>query len=281
MKHKTQLLSVPALLAFSMSASAFTVDLFTEFQAVADVKNGAGNLSSLATDSTGTGLTTIMGGSRDIQVDAISAASDANGNGECGLGDLCSTMTISGGTLNFSNDAPVVGTGLVQWDGGDQSIALDMTGLGGLDLTDGGKNNAFEYTVIFSDLGYEFTLGLWTDADHFTLVELEANATDVAITETILFASLENSALCGLGSGVIPGIVSVTCGGVGGNQTVDMSNLGAMQLEFNTGLIGTSAIDLIIGSIVTVPEPAPLGLLGAGMFAAGMARYGRRRKSKA
>ena len=284
MKKRTYL-TIPALLAVSMAANAQFVDLFTEAQSAADATNGDGAVTS----STSTGIASILGGQRDISAEAISGANDADGGGCNTIDDLCSVVSINGGFLNFSNDTSgaggVVGEGIVQWDGADQDIALDVDGLASTDLTDGGLYNAFTYDVLFSDQGWEFELALYSDANNFTIVQIEAIGTDedgdgvhVPYSEEIFFANLENAALCGLGSGVIEGIVSVTCGNAN-TQPVDMSSLGAFQLTFNNAADGrTSAVDFTIGPILTVPEPGPLGLMGMAMLIAGMARYRQHKK---
>ena len=86
-------------------------------------------------------------------------------------------MVISGGALQFSNDAVglpgVTGTGLVQWDGTDNSIALDPTGLGGINLRSDGSD-AFIFTVLNSDPDFQFVIEAYTDADTWTRVTIEA-----------------------------------------------------------------------------------------------------------
>ncbi len=310
MKMKSRWAAGSALLALSMGANAGFIDLFTTNQAVADVRNGEGTVGAGSTSFvTGAGIIPALGdvlGERDMQVDAILGAVDGGGDGnECdNVADQCARMAVVGSELRFSNDAGVTGQGTVQWDGSDASMTFDRTGLGGVDLTEGGTVDSFEFTILESDLNWVFTLEVATDATHWTKVEIEATPVSSGnpIQRTILFASLENSLLCGNpGATGDPQILSVTCGGAN-DQPVDFSNLGGMEIVLNTPApedIGDDcpnggdvtdgclpegerqiAVDMRLASITTpVPEPSVFGLMGAGLLV--LAAVTRRRKQKA
>ncbi|HYE34700.1 PEP-CTERM sorting domain-containing protein [Methylocaldum sp.] len=275
--------AAPLLLALSTTAYGGTVDLFTEGdQAAIDGTNGtAGVLADGASSSTGTGLSTVLGGQRDIWANCLSG---------CDGVTALSAVAVTGGQFKFSNGAGVTGEGLVQWDGSDLSTALDVTGLGGFDLTLGGSVNSFLLTTIESDLGWFFRIEAYTDADHWTKITLAATCVDASgpldpgcvpspHVSTIPFAAFINSGLCGFTgtSPYVDGVVAIEC--AAGNQTADLTNLGALQVALNTSdaVAGgstprTTNLDLRLDSVETIPEPMTLGLLGIGLFAAGLSR---------
>lgn len=75
------------------------------------------------------------------QVGGYRYMSATNSNGRSGGTSLLS----SDGYLDFSNAARTSGTGTLLWDG------LGSVGLGGVDLTDRGTNNALFLDVVFAD----------------------------------------------------------------------------------------------------------------------------------
>ncbi|MEM6455548.1 MAG: IPTL-CTERM sorting domain-containing protein [Acidobacteriota bacterium] len=90
-------------------------------------------------------LTTVAGGGGSIVVDVNS------------VGDP--------GVLTHAQGSGVTGTTLVVWDGADgDPLALDATGLGGLDLTSGGLANAFQLDIASDDLPIDIVLRVYTDA---------------------------------------------------------------------------------------------------------------------
>jgi hypothetical protein len=274
-----------ALLALSMSANAYNIDLFTDFQSVGDDQLGEGVFATNAT-STLTGLDTnnVIGGTRTIQVDCITSCQDNVDPGTyTSPGDLGTTMVVSGGALQFSNDSSgllgAAGTGFVQWDGTDNGTTLDPTGLGGQDLTADGSD-AFIFTVLNSDADFEFVIEAYTDADNWTRVTIEAQVGDLPEIRVIPFDDIGNAALCGSGP-LGNGVLSVECGN-GNTQPFMATSAGAFQIFLNTGTPTVAEIDLAIGAISTtvgVPEPSLLGLLGLGMLAGGFVRV-RARNSK-
>ncbi len=257
MKREIKLLAASALLLGSSIANAGTVDLFSTDQAfLTDATLADGGLSS----SVSTLGTDILGGSRDLYVELLSSSDPANLNASIG---------VSAGFFSFSTDSVATGTGWVQWDGADNSIALDMTGLGGVDITDGNTLNAFAVDIINADLGFDFEINAYTDAGNWTSAHLVSNATSG--TATINFADFTNCGLSNPGGGIL----NIGC--AGGTNPVDFTNLGALELKITpTG--GTVSLDLSLDQITTVPEPSVLGLMGIGLFAAGF--VGRRRKDR-
>lgn len=261
--------AVAAALGMSASAHAYDVDLFTVYQKVEDISAsavaGSGEFSSVPDNINDT----FIGANRDAYVQEVTseaAAPDA---------DTASTLVISGGELSFSNDSGVTGYAVVQWDGVDATAALDADGLGGINLLQYGGGVAV--TVIKNDLPFVISVGAFTDATHFTVVQIQTVANAVPVEEFISFEDLMNPLLCGQSFGQI---LSVTCGGAN-NQTVNMASLGAIEFIINDTFGGerTVDVDLRLGPL-TVPEPGTLSLLGLGLLGASLPGLRRRRLSK-
>ena len=270
---------LPAFGLFAINAQADFIDLFVDgFQSVSDVTDGLEGDDPENFDEVGDFPATILGGFRDIKVDVISGGVDNNGNNRCNVGDACTTMTVSNGSLTFNNDTGVAGIGIVQWDGDDDSsnLTIDSSATGfHEDFVNqegcGVGCDRFEVEVLAADQGFVFTIGIYTDATHWTEFDLVSSG-DTGI-QTFLFSDFENLALCGADFSGVPGIEAMRCGGGG---TVDFNDVNAMQLILNVDG-GTVAVDLRIGAVTKVPEPGVLALLGLGLAAGGLLR--RRRRS--
>lgn len=274
------------MLALSMNANAVVVDLFEDPPAGQGVADPGGNPLG-KTDSTGP-YSTIVGGYRNIGVRAISGGKDNNGNKDCdkpaiGASDLCSSMSIFDGTLNFSNDpgAPgVTGIGIVEWN--SQALAVDtVDGTPNINTTtfdlinQEGCNDgcdAFTFDVTFADLDFVFTLGAYTDASNFTKLTIQSEGTG---SFSIPFAAFTSPVLCGAGPS--ENILSVACGA--GNSVADFTQVGSLLLSLNIPFgadPAAAAIDITLGKIektpTNVPVPATLVLMGLGLAAGGLVR---------
>lgn len=251
-----KLAAVPLLLAVPFAAQAdVIIDLFSTSQdKLTDATTGDGGLSSSVT----TAGDDILGGARDIYVELLS-------NG--GVDTREASIGVGGGVLDFSVDTLSTGTGTVQWDGNDGSIALDPTGLGGLDLS--GLTN-FEVTTLYSDFGYEFLINAYTDGSNWTTISFSAHAVAVGpVVSYIPLAAFSNVALCGTVNPATD-VNYITCGS-GNTAPVDWSNLGALELVIDPNG-GTTSIDLTLDSVRAVPTPGALALLGAGLLGFGAMR---------
>lgn len=287
MCNKLRWLSAATLVVFGATANAADIDLFTTDQANL-VVTSAGTSDQSTKD---TGGTDIIGGERDLYVEML---------GDTGApGFDTSSLGVAGGQLRFSNSVGVTGTGQIQWDGNDNDASfgttsalggIDADGLGGFDLTEGGTINAFLLETIESDLGYQFAVTIFEydgDADNtnnkWVTVLFDASAVDgsgPSVLSTISFAGFTTVGLCGQNTNPpLPGgVASIECSG-GNTEVVDMTNVGAIVVDLNTGSSPTTNIDLRLGSVTTVPEPSVLALMGIGLFVAGFTNIVRRKKS--
>lgn len=257
MKQLLKYSSIAAAALLCFNANAGTVDLFSTSQAlITDSTTGNGGLGS----TVGAGDPTILGGNRDIFVELLTQSASAPASS--------AQISVLGGALSFSVGSLATGRAIVQWDGATNgNEILDVTGLGGFDLTNSGGANGFRIDTLFSDLGFAFEIQAYTSATQFTIINFSSSGVAVPTSSFIPFAGFTNAAFCGAVNPV-PGVNSITCGS-GNTSPVNFASLGALALVVDP-LGGSISVDLTLDSVTTVPEPGSVALVGAallGLFA--------------
>jgi len=262
-------LSSSILLAYSVNASAVTIDLFDVNQAKLTDLTASGSLdfanpANSESSSVSGPISSILGGNRDLGVNLVTNPLSNS-----------ASIQVAGGYMSYNVGSGATGQGIVQWDGndGDGNLGLNTTGLGGIDLTEGGTLNAFGIQTIFSDFNFLFTITAYDMLGNWTAVTLASSDVPLSLPDGVLsligFDTFENC-----GPFPEPGVVNVQCSAT----PVDLSNLGALQAVIDP-TAGFLALDLTLNSIKTVPEPSILGLLGIGL--AGFGAASRRKAIKA
>jgi hypothetical protein len=263
LKKTLMVAGLAGALGFGASANADIVDLFSDPANFTDntvVDNTVGGGGTF--DQYGGSCTTILGCYRDLYVEITSQ----------GAGTPRSELTAGNGFLTFANNAGTVGVGTVQWDGNDNSAALDLTGLGGVDLiTQTGCPTSgcteFVAQVIFADLGFGYSITVVDmDGRISTLLTLSVNAVPPPEEAIYLFEwfSRDSGSYFELG---LP--FTIVRSGFDQTGDIDFTNIGALQLQLNAAgnpyADQTAAVDLTLAGITKrgeVPEPGTLALLG-------------------
>jgi hypothetical protein len=195
--------------------------------------------SAPANSSTATAPEAI-GGERDMQVALISGRTALSLN----------INPFDGELLIHDSGAQVRGYSLTVWDGMDMDpISLDPTGLGGVDLTDGGLNDRIRLSQVTADLTGSISMTVYDAGDAsgnswsqavFSLPGGVFTSTDIDIP----FTDFTN---------------------VGAGGAASFSNVGAISMRIENTTTGS--LDVEMASVVAVPEPATcllatLGLVG-------------------
>lgn len=264
--------AVAAALTIGSAAQAgVVIDLFNDpitpgGQFVQDLTvGGGGSFSELD------GLSNVLGSSRDIFVETMAQQ----------FGSGSTSLAVGGGFMSYSQASGVTGHGIIQWDGDDNSSNLNLTGLGGVDLTDcnGTACSKIEATVLRADFGFGYKITVADmDGDISVLTSSTQFPVNSPTTADYLFSWFNLAQNTGYFLGGLLFDIDRTNGGDG---VIDFTNIGALQFEINVpfGTVGTQAdIDLTLSAVTTVPEPGALALVGAALL--GAAAAGRRRRAK-
>lgn len=259
---KTKLMAGCVALALSSVSHAIVIDLFSVNQGTySDATATVGDTGVVPLSGVGGSVTnlggTIVGDNRDM---FVSLLDDGGVGGEA-------SIKVAGGAMSFSVDSLARGRGQIQWDGAEATSAIDHIGLGGVDFGVG----SFKLDIKFSDAGFNFDVTIYTDATHFTTVSLLSNQHLTPTTTFIPLSAFNNPGLCGF-SDITIGVLGITCGAGG---VADTSNVGALVVDLDR-FGGSTAIDLTLDAVNTVPEPGSVALLGIGL----MGFYGATRRFK-
>jgi hypothetical protein len=231
-------IALTALVAPAASASTLIDNFTTGAQHVQDLPGAHGNSSEVAAAGA-------LGGYRDMEVQT-----DLN---ETEASEL-RVFTSGGGILTFSNIFGASGQGLIVYDGQDGSASsaggINTTGLGGIDLTAGGSQNAFFFEILGADAALQITVGV---VDMLGVISTYTEILTSTIDPLLKFTQFTGSA--------------------------DFTNVGA--LIFGVASLSPN-LDGALGSISVVPLPASALLLLGGLGGlGGISAAKRRRRRKA
>ena len=222
-------LALATTLLSSAAHAVIVVDSFeTNHSALTLTFPPAGTSASSSASGAG-----ILGGERDVRVSLDSGVIAGNNI----------STTVSSGFFSYSQDATITGRSEIQWDGADSSSTLNPTGLGGIDLTDGGVLSQFLLTVLFDDLPASGQILVYSDAGNASLLDFNLGG---LIFSTTSFEFNFSSFTPSLGAGA------------------DFTNVGAIVLSIGSSF---TAPDIVIDSFTVVPEAGSASLIGLGALA--------------
>lgn len=217
-----------------MGQSGTVIDSFNQTQQEALAQTGGST-----TDENSADAPEALGGERDLFVMLTS------GTGSVQLRVLAFGVNP---VLQFDNSAGVVGERTATWDGQDNDgDDLNPTGLGGVDLTDGGASTAFNLLIGADNPNGLVTIRVFTDGLNWSQGSVAIPNTGGLATSTVI---LDFSSFI-----------------VGGGSGADFSNVGAIQLMIEGSASVNGQIDTleVIGPTVETVDfanfvPADLSL---------------------
>jgi uncharacterized repeat protein (TIGR01451 family) len=158
----------------------------------------------------------ILGSERDIQTTLLNGA----------FNNI--DVIAFGGQLSHSQGATVTATTLVVWDGADgDQTTIDPTGLGGVDLTDGGTQDALRVRLASADLGSTLIIEIFTDGANSSTATLSLAGGALNQDFDVPYSSF----VVNLGTGA------------------DLTNVGAIALTIDGSAV--AALDVIIELLQT------------------------------
>lgn len=169
----------------------------------------------------------IIGSERDVFIEYVSA----------GIAGQQFSSIASSSQYSHGQNPTVVGTSFIMWDGNDNDptttlgAGLDPTGLGGIDLTEGGTVNAVLVRVASMDLPTVVRFTIYTDMANFSTFDLTLPG--ATFSEDFLIPFTSFSVASGAGA--------------------DFTNVGAITMFVNQ--TNQSDRDLVLDVIQTTSQP--------------------------
>lgn len=217
----------------SAAHGAILIDDFDAYQAVT-ATSATPSQSSALSDSG------VIGMERELNAMHTSGSNDVMLISDAGGSSI----------LNYSTGAGTLGMGTVTWDGVDTLGVLDPTGLGGVDLTDGGQALGLVIQVHSDDSPASLDFTIYTDGGNYSFGSLPLPG--LIFSDQLFFLPFTDFTPQA-GSGA------------------DLTNVGAIVMKISTQYPAT---DLQMEFIqADVPEPGAFALLGM----AGLVGFRRRR----
>ena len=229
------------MLETTASAQANTNILIDEFSESQLVDTNSGNAIPIRSQvgPTGSILDGITDGFRDMFItDVINTSGDASNR---------SSLLTSGGFGFFSNDFGVTSTGVVRWDGANDSEEIDVDGLGGINI----EENDLDKIVMWLSVdipGLEVIFNIYDVSGNISSIDRTFSSPPAGENEDFLFSDFVGNA--------------------------DFTDVGAIELLLKGPERMDVSIDLLEIASSNPPKPTPeptsiLGLLVIGATGAG------------